>query len=128
MELEGTVKIIEETKTYGNNGFRKRQLVIITDQETKYPQVISVDFVQDKVDLLDKYVEGEGVKVHINIGGREWVNPQGETKYFNTITGWRIESLSPAPQTAEKPKNDFPNEPESPPADLKEEDHDDLPF
>jgi len=23
--------------------------------------------------------------------GREWQNPAGETKYFNSIQGWRIE-------------------------------------
>ena len=28
MELQGKIKIIEETKTYGNNGFRKRGMVI----------------------------------------------------------------------------------------------------
>ena len=59
-----------------------------------------IEFVQDKTELINAYNVGDKVKVSINVGGREWVNPQGETKYFNSITGWRVEKLegsSPAP-------------------------------
>jgi hypothetical protein len=49
---------------------------------------------QDKCDLLNNYNVGEDVKVSINLRGREWVSPQGETKYFNSIQGWRIEKLA----------------------------------
>jgi hypothetical protein len=53
-----------------------------------------VEFTQDKCDLLNNYNVGEDVKVSINLRGREWVSPQGETKYFNSIQGWRIEKLA----------------------------------
>ena len=43
-----------------------------------------VEFVQDKCDLLDKFEVGKNVKIGINLRGREWTNPQGETKYFNS--------------------------------------------
>lgn len=92
MQLEGKVKIIGETETFGNNGFRKRELVITTDEQ--YPQHISIEFVQDKCDLLNAYRLGETVKVSINIRGREWTSPQGDVKYFNSIQGWRIEGLA----------------------------------
>ena len=49
-----------------------------------------VEFVQDKSDLLDSFSVGQPVKIGINLRGREWVNPQGEIKYFNSIQGWRI--------------------------------------
>ena len=124
MELQGKIKLIEETKTYGNNGFRKRGMVITTEEQ--YPQHIMIEFVQDKTDLLNPYQVGMNVKVSINVGGREWVNPQGETKYFNSITGWRIENVD---------KSVSPNMPPMPPedafepaSDLKQDDHDDLPF
>ncbi|MCG2429666.1 DUF3127 domain-containing protein [Aequorivita xiaoshiensis] len=126
MELQGKIKLIDETKTFGNNGFRKREMVITTEEQ--YPQTIMIEFVQDKTDLLNAYKVGQNVKVSINIRGREWVNPQGETKYFNSIQGWRIENLSQAAP-------DAPGMPPMPPADafepannFKEEDHDDLPF
>ncbi len=125
MEIQGKVKLIGETQTFGTNGFRKRELVITTEEQ--YPQYIMVEFVQDKTDLLDNYQVGQMVKISINIRGREWVNPQGETKYFNSIQGWRIENLQ-----QDVPSGDIPP---VPPAeafeqatDLNEEDHDDLPF
>ncbi len=97
MEITGKIKKIDETKTFGSNGFRKREMVITT--EDQYPQMILIEFIQDKCDLLDSYKEGNDVKVSINIRGREWVNPEGEAKYFNSIQGWRIEqSQSVAPE------------------------------
>lgn len=91
MEITGRIKEIFDTQVIGSQGFRKREFVLTTDES--YPQHILVEFTQDKCDLLDKFSLGESVKVSINLRGREWVNPQGETKYFNTIQAWRIESL-----------------------------------
>ena len=117
--------MIDETKTYGTNGFRKREVVITTEEQ--YPQHILVEFIQDKTDLLDAYKEGEAVKISINLRGREWTNPQGETKYFNSIQGWRIERL--------QEEGSDPNIPPVPPVgsfepvdEINEDDHDDLPF
>ena len=100
MEVQGVIKLIGETETIGEKGFLKRDLVVTTDEQ--YPQDISVQFVQDKCDILNGYAIGQNVKVGINLRGREWVSPQGETKYFNTIQGWRIEkqqgATAPTPQ------------------------------
>ena len=94
--------------------------------EEQYPQHIMIEFVQDKTDLLNNYQVGQTVKVSINLRGREWVNPQGETKYFNSIQGWRIENLDNAP-TGNMPP--MPAEDAFEPiSDFNEEDHDDLPF
>ncbi len=125
MEVQGRIKMIDETKTYGNNGFRKRELVVTTEEQ--YPQHILVEFIQDKCDLLDNYSVGQMVRVSINLRGREWVNPQGETKYFNSIQGWRIENLETAAENGEAPPVP-PMEAFEPADDLNEEDHDDLPF
>lgn len=94
MEVVGKIKWIDETKTYGSNGFRKRELVVTTEEQ--YPQHILVEFVQDKCDLLNSFQLGQSVKIGINLRGREWVNPQGETKYFNSVQGWRIEATTAA--------------------------------
>lgn len=125
MEVQGRIKMIDETKTYGNNGFRKRELVVTTEEQ--YPQHILVEFIQDKCDLLNNYQVGQQVKVSINLRGREWVNPQGETKYFNSIQGWRIESLDNTSNDEGMPPVP-PMEAFEPADDLNEEDHDDLPF
>ena len=88
MELQGVVKRISDLQTFAS-GFQKREMVIVTEEQ--YPQPISIDFLQAKIDLLDNVKEGDKIKVSINIGGREWTSPQGDVKYFNSITGWKIE-------------------------------------
>lgn len=98
MELQGTIHLIGETETFGANGFRKRLLVVTTEEQ--YPQHIMVEFAQDKTDLLNNFQVGQPVKISINLRGREWVNPQGETKYFNSIQGSRIESAQQDNQAA----------------------------
>lgn len=124
MEVQGKIKMIDDTKTYGNNGFRKREMVVTTEEQ--YPQHILIEFIQDKTDLLDKFNVGQNVKVSINLRGREWTNPQGETKYFNSLNGWRIENVD---QSVSQDMPPMPPEDAFEPAnDLNEEEHDDLPF
>lgn len=124
MEVQGKIKQIGETQTFGSNGFRKRELVITTEEQ--YPQFLLIEFVQDKTDLLNNYQVGQNVKVSINLRGREWVNPQGETKYFNSIQGWRIENLETAAPANMPPMP--PDEAFEAASDLNQEEHDDLPF
>jgi hypothetical protein len=91
MEVTGTVKVINQAQAVSEK-FKKRELVITTQEQ--YPQDILVEFHQDKTDLLNAVKVGEAVTVGINIRGRLWVSPQGENKYFNTITGWRIDNTT----------------------------------
>lgn len=123
MEVQGKIKLIGDTKQYGNNGFQKREVVVTTEEQ--YPQHLLIEFVQDKCPLLDSYKVGQPVKIGINLRGREWVSPQGETKYFNSIQGWRIENLQPQQGGGQNvpPPDQF-----EPANDLNDEDYDDLPF
>ena len=124
MELQGKVKVIGNEQRVSAT-FKKRELVIVTDSQ--YPEHILIEFNQDKTDLLNGLSIGQEVKVSINIRGREWVNPQGETKYFNSISGWKVEKLqSEAPSTQLAP---VPAAAAFEPAsNFTEQEHDDLPF
>jgi translation initiation factor IF-3 len=125
MEVLGRVKLINPVQQVSAS-FKKRELVVTTEEQ--YPQHILIEFAQDKTDLLNNYNVGEQVKVSINLRGREWVNPQGETKYFNSIQGWRIEKAqAEAPSTPQMPPMPAA-EAFEPATNFKEEEHDDLPF
>ncbi len=124
MEITGKIKKIDETRTYGTSGFRKRELVITTEEQ--YPQMLMVEFVQDKCDLLNSYNVGDDVKVSINLRGREWINPEGEAKYFNSIQGWRIEKLQSETSTEVPPIEAI--DAFEPADNLTDEEPDDLPF
>ncbi len=101
MEVSGKIKVLGETQTFGSNGFRKREVVITTEEQ--YPQMIMVEFIQDKCDLLNNFAIGDDVKININLRGREWINPEGVAKYFNSIQGWRIEKLQATGQANTPP-------------------------
>lgn len=128
MEVKGTIRHIGEMVSV-TASFQKRELVVTTEEQ--YPQHILINFTQDKCDLLNNYQIRQEVNVSINLRGREWVNPQGETKYFNDIQGWRIASVQPtytstptAPgNTQNLPKNQAPAQ-----QSFEEEPEDDLPF
>jgi len=96
MQLTGKIKVIGEIKTFGTNGFTKRDAVITTNEQ--YPQDILVEFHKDNCAKLDHFKVGDNVDCGINLRGREWINPDGEAKYFNSIVVWKIGSAGQAEQ------------------------------
>ena len=90
MEVVGKIKVVSTVTEKGT--FKSRNVVVTTDEQ--YPQFISVQFVQDKCDLLDLYKEGDSVSIGINLRGREWLNPEGVAVYFNTVQGWKINKVT----------------------------------
>ena len=121
MEVIGKIKLINQEQTFGASGFRKREVVVTTDEQ--YPQMIMIEFVQDKCDLLNSYAVGQDVKVSINLRGREWINPEGVAKYFNSVQGWRIEAMQAAAPQDLPPVDQF-----QPAAGTSNAEPDDLPF
>lgn len=114
MEIQGRIKQIFPSQMIGQNGFEKRDLVIVTEEQ--YPQTIIIQFTQQRCDLLDSLQVGQNVKVYINIRGREWTNPQGEIKYFNTIEGWKIEVIQTTNVANQQPVQQAPQQPVAAPA------------
>ena len=125
MEVTGKIKVINAEQQVSAT-FKKRELVVSTEEQ--YPQFISINFVQDKCDLLNNYNTGDAVKVAINLRGREWVNPQGETKYFNDIQGWKIEKVQTEATSNSGLEPMPPAQVFAPATNFNEEEHDDLPF
>lgn len=85
--------------------FQAREFVIEVDGT--YPQFVKFQLTQDRCGLVDKYNEGDNIRVHFDLRGREW---QG--KYFTNLNAWRIEDGAagqpqpPAPSAATP--GDFP--------------------
>lgn len=116
MEIIGKIKVLKQLQIIGNNGFKKREVVITTEE--KYPQQILIEFTQDKCELLKAYAVGQAVKIKINLRGREWINSQGKAIYFNSFQGWSIEL-----QNALEDESSFFD-----PVSFIEDDDTDLPF
>lgn len=84
-EIKGKIILKGETETFGANNFRKRLLVIETNEQ--YPQKIPVEFVQDKCNLIDNYQLNQNVTISINLKGNEY-----NGKYYVSLQGWKIQS------------------------------------
>ena len=87
--LTGTLKLKNQEQQVSEK-FKKREFVV-TDNSSQYPQHVSFQLTQDKCSLLDPCKVGDEVKVYFNLRGREWTNPQGEVKFFNSLEAWKIE-------------------------------------
>jgi single-stranded DNA-binding protein len=124
--ITGTIKV-KGSEQQVSGKFKKREFVI-TENSSQYPQFISFQLTQERCALLDSFNEGAEIKVFFNLRGREWVSPQNETKYFNSLEAWKIEGASaaaPTPQSSASSSSSSAPMPESIPAPTEE---DDLPF
>ena len=97
--LKGEVKTIGKTIAV-TDSFKKRDFVI-QDNSSQYPQTIQFQSVQDRTDLIDSFKIGDSVEVFFNLRGREWTNPEGVVKVFNTLDAWKIQPLNSETTTAE---------------------------
>lgn len=81
-KVRGIVHFIDETKTYGQKGFRKRLLVLEQDGD-RFTNYVPVEFVRDGCDSVDELSVGDDVEVTYRLSGRKWQkDPSAEVKYF----------------------------------------------
>jgi hypothetical protein len=127
--LNGHVMSIGKTQVISDK-FQKREMILNTG--ANFNNLVQIQFTQNNCELLDSVKVGEFVEIDINIGGREWTNPNtGELKYFVTIDGWRISiqegSEQNKPQIPSEPAKKQPK-PKTQPETTVDDDDDDLPF
>lgn len=95
-ETQGSIHSIGETKEFGQNGFTKREFVILltgADENPRYPNHVALELTKDKCALMDSYNIGDEIKVTFNLSGRLWAgNGQGE-KCFTSLQCWRVDSV-----------------------------------
>jgi len=81
-QVRGTVHLVEETKTYGQNGFRKR-LVVLEQANSRFTNYIPLEFLQDDCDRADGINVGDELEVVYRLSGRKWQrDASSEVKYF----------------------------------------------
>lgn len=85
------IKSIGEVQEFGANGFKVAKFIVVDDSSSEYEQILELQCTQDKADNLVKYNKaGDRVDISYNLRGREWTNPQGEVKVFNSIEAWKV--------------------------------------
>ena len=89
--MRGVVHLIEETKTYGAKGFRKRMVVLEQDKGS-FTNYVPVEFTRDDCDSVDSLNVGDEVDVTYRLNGRKWQRDEmSEVKYFVSIEATRFD-------------------------------------
>lgn len=86
-KIEVTAKCLAvgQVQTVGQNGFRKRDLVL-HDDSGKYPQLLAFTLKKDNVDRVNSQMVGHTLKVTGYVESREW-----NGRYFTEVTAVKVE-------------------------------------
>lgn len=103
--IKGAIKLIKPINVISDK-FSVREFVITT--QDKYPQHIIFQTVNDKMDIIAPYGEGEEIEVSYNVRGREY-----NGKYYNTLDAYKVQGEAKAPSVLD---------------DILNNEQDDLPF
>jgi len=94
--VRGTVHLIEETKTFGQKGFRKR-LVVLEQDKGRFTNYVPLEFLQESCDSVDELNVGDEIEVPFRLSGRKWQrDANSEVKYFLSAEATGFKVLRPA--------------------------------
>jgi single-stranded DNA-binding protein len=97
MSLEVTGKLLVKYDTQQvSEKFKKREFVMELAEEINgntYTNFAKMQLVQAKCEILDKYREGDMIKVSFNLKGNKWER-DGKVNYITNLDAWRIESAT----------------------------------
>jgi len=92
-KVTGIVHVVEETKTYGQKGFRKR-LVVLEQELGSFTNYVPIEFIRDACDSVDDLKVGDQVEVTYRLSGRKWQkDADSEVRYFLNAEGISFEKL-----------------------------------
>ncbi len=103
MEFEGIVTVVWEEEKIWENQIPKRTLVIEEETDREYKGSMAVEFFRDKVELLTDVNVWDKVRVGLNFRSREY-----NGRYFNTISGWRLDKVAAGAGGAASSDEDLP--------------------
>ncbi len=98
--VAGIVHLIEETKTYGQKGFRKR-LVVLEQESGSFTNYVPVEFIRDACDTVDQLSVGDKVEVTYRLSGRRWQrDADSEVRFFVNVEGLSFTKSDGVPGSA----------------------------
>ena len=98
LTMKGAIKLINPIKVISDK-FSVREFVITT--ANKYPQEVIFQTVNDKMDIIAPYGQGQEVTVSFNVRGREY-----NGKYYNTLDAWKVQGEATSPVNEPMPMPD----------------------
>ncbi|MDY3326727.1 DUF3127 domain-containing protein [Riemerella anatipestifer] len=125
MELIGIFKKASDVKSY-ENGFKVQEFYLDNEQYNSntgevYSNLIKLQLIKEKIDLIKQFKEGDRIKVYFNIKGQVFTKEDNTKGHVQNLNVWKIEAIQNRQPT--------PTPPPAPQQNTKIEDEDDdLPF
>lgn len=97
LEVTGKLHVKYDTQVVSDR-FKKREFVMELAEEINgnvYTNYAKMQLVQNKCEILDRFNEGDNIKVSFNIKGNKWER-DGKVNYITNLDAWRIENASSA--------------------------------
>ena len=90
MQFIGKITAKGEKQTISEK-YTKLSIVVEEDSNDKYPATMSIDFVNDKIDMLKDVNVGDQVDLDLNFRANESKKQPGV--FFNSISCWRMTKI-----------------------------------
>lgn len=107
-QLEVTGKLLVKYDTQQvNDRFSKREFVLELAEEVNgqtYTEHPKFQLTQARCAILDKFNEGDSIKVCFNLKGNRY-EKDGKVQFFNSLDAWRIEAQQNGDKGGNAPKN-----------------------
>ena len=111
--ISGTVHTIEDTRTYGEKGFRKR-LLVITQKRGNYANYIPIDLLGDACEAANDIERGDRIRAEYRLSGRRWQRDEAsEVRFFISVESRSFErtemasaAVEATPETVARSSND----------------------
>ena len=100
--IKGEITFVDEVREYGSNGFKKHQVVVETG-DGKWANPIAVEFTKDHIEKSKVLRVGEKVTIDARVNGREWQGRDGVTKWFTSVSGYKIATEGSGPTVEAEP-------------------------
>jgi len=117
-EGEGTLVESGETKSFGANGFTKREFALQEEGDSKYPNIVPFVLKKERCSILDGVKKGAKIRVSFYVSGRAWEDPKsGNTRYFGSNDVVKLAVVDgdkiTVPEPAVPNEEDFPSDEDS---------------
>jgi len=111
-ELKGKLVMVEPINSVSDK-FKKQEFVVEVTDGT-FTELIKLQLVNDKCDMIHGIDTGAELTVKFNLRGRKW-EKDGKVMYFNSLDAWKIEQIgagvtqdTPTASTQTIPGTDLP--------------------
>jgi hypothetical protein len=93
MDITGKIKRIGKIEAKTNNFCKRKFVLEYKEKSATIAQIVEFELKNGHVESIDGYFEGDMIRVHFNVRGREFIGKDGSVIVYNSLDVWRIDPM-----------------------------------